>query len=46
VHKLFLLMCAVSYFYAACGIDDVSRGSLLGSDIHATFGLGYRTITI
>ncbi len=44
MRKLFLFMFAISYFYAACGIDDVSRVSLLGSKVHATFGLGYRLI--
>jgi hypothetical protein len=29
-------MFVVSHFYAACGIDDVSGGSLLGSKVHAT----------
>jgi hypothetical protein len=39
-----LFMFVVSHFYAACGIDNLSRGSLSGSKFHATFGLGYRTI--
>ncbi len=44
MRELFLFMFVVSYFYAACSIDDVSRGPLLGSEVHAAFGLGYRTI--
>jgi len=27
---LFLFNCGISYFYAACHIDDLSRGSILG----------------
>jgi hypothetical protein len=37
-------MFAVSHFYAACGINDVSRRFLLGSEVHVTFGLGYHMI--
>ncbi len=44
VRKLFLFMFVISHLYTACGINDVSRGSLLGSKVHATFGLGYCTI--
>jgi hypothetical protein len=38
--KLFLLNCGVSHFNAACLIDEVSRGFVLGSKIDATFGFG------
>ncbi len=44
VRESFLFMFVISHFYATCGINDVSRGSFLGSKVHATFGLGYCTI--
>jgi hypothetical protein len=40
VRKLLLFMFGVSHFYAACLIDDVSRGSVLGYEIDVTFGFG------
>ncbi len=40
VCRLFFFNCGISHFYAACGINYV-RGSLSGSEVHATFGLGY-----
>jgi hypothetical protein len=43
VQELFFFMFVVSHFYALYGINDMSRGSLLGFKVHATFGLGYRT---
>ncbi len=40
VLELFLFNCGVSHFYAACRINDVSKGFVLGSKIDATFGFG------
>jgi hypothetical protein len=44
VNKLFLFMFVVLHFYAACCIDDVSRGSVLGYKIDATLASVYRKL--